>query len=147
MALISTTGADIFPQVIEDKAMVDRLQDLNDEVAMELLPVMLFIGLLMTIGVVGNSLVCYVFCFRLRMNTQNFLIVTLAVFDCLTSLLSMPMEIEALRYFYSYDSDSKCRLLRFFQVSINVASCFTVGLIGVDRYVRNFSVIHILTLS
>jgi hypothetical protein len=113
----------------------ELLQDLNDEVAMELLPVMVFIGLLVIMGVVGNGAVSYVFCFRLRMSTQNFLIVTLAVFDFLTSIFSMPLEIDVFRHFYTYDSDVQCRLLRFVQFYTSVASSLVLLVIGVDRLV------------
>lgn len=123
---------------LNDSSMEDILYELNDEVAMELLPVILFIGVLVILGVVGNSVAIYVFSFRLRKSTQNFLIATLAVFDVLTSLLSMPMEIVVLRYFYTFRFVFMCRLLRFLQVFTSLASCLTLGIIGIDRFVIRF---------
>jgi hypothetical protein len=111
-----------------------ELHDLNEAVAMELLPAMLFVGILMILGIVGNSVVCFVFCFRRRMTVQHFLIVTLAVFDFLTSLISMPMEIAVLRYFYTYNSVFMCRLLRFLESYTSTASSFLLAVIGLDRF-------------
>lgn len=89
------------------------LEAANDERARTLIPAMVVLGLLMVIGIVGNSLVCYVFCCRLKSGTQNFLIVGLAVLDLLSCLLAIPNEIADMRFYFVYQSAVACKIMRF----------------------------------
>ncbi|XP_076456392.1 uncharacterized protein LOC143290763 [Babylonia areolata] len=61
-----------------------------------LLPVFLWLGSLMLVGLVGNSLSIYIFGWRLESNVQNFLFVWLAVFDLATCLIGIPSEMADL---------------------------------------------------
>ena len=109
------------------------LTERNDAVAFDLIPAMVYIGLLMIIGIVGNLVVCFIFYFRLRMNTQHFLIISLAVFDLLSCFIAMPTEIFDMRYFFMFDSEFACRLLRFVNYFCAFASILTLIVIAADR--------------
>lgn len=61
-------------------------------------------------------------------------IVTLAVFDLLSCLISMPMEISDLIHFYTFDSSSTCRALRFINYFSCIGSGTTLIAIAVDRF-------------
>lgn len=89
------------------------LETVNDERAKTLIPAMTILGLLMLVGIVGNSLVCYVFCCRLKSGTQNFLIVCLAVLDLLSCVIGMPNEIADMRFYYIFESVGSCKIMRF----------------------------------
>ncbi|XP_005097345.1 uncharacterized protein LOC101851575 [Aplysia californica] len=110
------------------------LQAVNDDIARTLIPAMAFFGILMVIGIVGNSLVCYVFCRRLQPGTQNYLIVFLAVFDLLSCTIAMPNEIADMRYFYVFDSEPACKIMRFINSFCAMGSIMTLLAIAVDRY-------------
>lgn len=88
------------------------LEEINDEIALTLLPAMLVLAILMVVGICGNSLVVYVFCFKMKSGTQNVLIVCLAVFDLLSCTLSIPNEITDMRYFYTFPSEAACKIMR-----------------------------------
>ncbi|CAL1542912.1 unnamed protein product [Lymnaea stagnalis] len=89
------------------------LSDLNDEKAVTLIPAMAFFGLLMVVGMVGNSLVVYIFCAKLRSGTQNMLIVALAIFDLMTCAITIPSDIVDLRFFFTYQSQAACKTMRY----------------------------------
>ena len=74
----------------------EKLQELNNERKLTLIPVFIYFVLLIIIGIFGNSVVCYVFGFRLRMSTQHFLVVVLAAIDFATCLF-LPLDIYDLR--------------------------------------------------
>ncbi|KAK7091948.1 uncharacterized protein [Littorina saxatilis] len=111
-----------------------KLTHLNDDIAQDLIPAMVFVGLLMVLGLVGNILACFIFVFRLRMSTQHFLIVCLAVFDLLSCTIAMPTEIVDMRYFLMFENEFACRLLRFVNSYCAFASILTLIVIAVDRY-------------
>lgn len=109
------------------------LVELNDKTALELLPVMLYVGILMVVGVVGNILVCFVFFFRLRRTTQHFLIVCLAIFDLGNAAIAIPLEIINMRDFFLFDNEKLCRLLRFTTHYCTMASVEILLIIAIDR--------------
>ncbi|KAI8776534.1 octopamine receptor [Biomphalaria glabrata] len=113
-----------------------RLSAANDEIARTLLPVMLFLASLGLIGLIGNSLVCYIFARKFSRGSQNFLVICLAVFDLHTCLLTLPYEIIDLRFyaFYVFDSDYICKVFKFVNVFCNLGSILTLVIIAVDRY-------------
>lgn len=117
-------------QNVSNKTLIE----LNDAIATELIPAMIYVGILMVLGVIGNLLVCYIFSFRLRMGTQHFLIVCLAVFDLLSCFISMPTEIVDMRFFLMFNDEFACRLLRFVNSYCAFASILTLVVIAVDRF-------------
>lgn len=114
----------------------ERLKALNDDMATQLIPAMVFIAFLMVVGLAGNVVVCFVFFFRLRMSTQHVLIMSLAVFDLLSCSIAMPTEIVDMRYFLMFENEFACRLLRFINFFSAFASIMTLVVIAVDRYLK-----------
>uniref|UniRef100_A0A2C9L895 G-protein coupled receptors family 1 profile domain-containing protein n=1 Tax=Biomphalaria glabrata TaxID=6526 RepID=A0A2C9L895_BIOGL len=110
------------------------LEEINDEIALTLLPAMLVLAILMVVGICGNSLVVYVFCFKMKSGTQNVLIVCLAVFDLLSCTLSIPNEITDMRYFYTFPSEAACKIMRFVNTFCAIGSIMTLIVIAVDRF-------------
>ncbi|XP_046375916.1 orexin receptor type 2-like [Haliotis rufescens] len=112
------------------------LEDVNDAMAITLLPVMLYIGVLMIVGFIGNAMVVYVFIFKFRRGTQNFLITCLAIFDLISCMIAMPTEIVDVRYFYMFNSVFACKLLTFVTTFCAMCSVFTLLGIAIDRYIK-----------
>ncbi|KAH9523302.1 hypothetical protein Btru_066339 [Bulinus truncatus] len=110
------------------------LEQINNQTAITLLPAMLVLGVLMIVGITGNSLVVYVFCFKMKSGTQNILIVYLAVFDLLSCTLSIPNEITDMRYFYTFPSEAACKIMRFVNTFCAIGSIMTLIVIAVDRF-------------
>ena len=114
----------------------ERLHELNEEVARTLIPAMVYVGVTMLFGIFGNALVCFVFITKMKRGTQNFLITCLAVFDLLSSLLAMPVEITDMRFYYTFPSDIVCKFSRFVNSFLAVSSICTLMSIAVDRYLK-----------
>ncbi|CAL1542914.1 unnamed protein product [Lymnaea stagnalis] len=110
------------------------LTDMNDAKAETLISAMVLLGILMIVGIVGNSLVVYVFCFKMKTGTQNILIVLLAVFDLLSCCLSIPNEIADMRYFFMFGSEEACKIMRFINTFCAIGSILTLLVIAVDRF-------------
>ncbi|XP_059165268.1 D(2) dopamine receptor-like [Physella acuta] len=115
-------------------ASTPSLETINDERAQQLIPAMVVLGVLMVIGIPGNALVVYVFCFKMKTGTQNILIVCLAVFDLLSCCLSIPNEIADMRFFFMFDSVAACKIMRFINTFCAIGSIFTLLVIAVDRF-------------
>ncbi|GFO32458.1 muscarinic acetylcholine receptor m3 [Plakobranchus ocellatus] len=110
------------------------LYDVNLEKAHTLLPACIFLACLAVFGLVGNSLVCYVFGARLKPGTQNSLIVCLAVFDLLSCALGIPNEIADMQFYFTYSSEAACKIMRFINMFTSLGSIFTLLFIAIDRY-------------
>ncbi|XP_059171040.1 uncharacterized protein LOC131952423 [Physella acuta] len=113
-----------------------RLHAANDAVAMTLLPVMIVLGVLCVVGILGNSLVCFVYAKRFRRGGHNFLITCLAFVDLNSCVLAIPYEIVDIRFYvyYVFDTDWFCRCMKFITAFINIVSILILLLIAVDRY-------------
>ncbi|BFZ11056.1 hypothetical protein BsWGS_14095 [Bradybaena similaris] len=114
----------------------EDLWDENDMFARTLIPAMIFVGILMVAGCVGNALVVYIFGFKFKSATQHSLIVCLACFDLLMSSIAMPSEIADMRYHHTFSSAFACKLLRFITMFSAVASSLILVVIAVDRHKR-----------
>ncbi|XP_041361669.1 orexin receptor type 1-like [Gigantopelta aegis] len=112
------------------------LYEINEGIAQTLIPAMAYVGFMMLFGVLGNVLVCFVFIKKMKRGTQNFLITSLAVFDLLSSLLAMPVEIADMRYYYTFHSEVACKLLRFINALCCLSSIVTLLAIAIDRYLK-----------
>ncbi|XP_071111658.1 nematocin receptor 2-like [Haliotis cracherodii] len=110
------------------------LQEVNDAMAMLLLPAMVYVGVMMIVGFVGNVLVVYVFPMKLTISTQSVLITSLAVFDLLSCIISMPTEIADMRFFFMFESVFACKMLRCVNTFCAMCSILTLLGIAVDRY-------------
>ncbi|XP_059171046.1 muscarinic acetylcholine receptor M3-like [Physella acuta] len=108
----------------------------NDDVAWCLLPVMVILGVLSLTGVIGNSLVCFVFAKKFRQCSQNYLIIILAVFDLHSCIITIPYEIIDIRFYvyYVFDTDIICKVMKFINAFFNTGSILILLVIAVDRY-------------
>uniref|UniRef100_A0A0B7A4J0 G-protein coupled receptors family 1 profile domain-containing protein n=2 Tax=Arion vulgaris TaxID=1028688 RepID=A0A0B7A4J0_9EUPU len=112
----------------------DDLEALTNEKAITLIPAMVVLGLMMIAGVVGNTLVCYIFGCRLKSGTQNFLIICLAVLDLLSCVIAIPNEIADMRFYFDFGSAGACKIMRFINTFCSIGSIFTLVVIAIDRY-------------
>ncbi|XP_045180517.2 uncharacterized protein LOC123539804 [Mercenaria mercenaria] len=112
------------------------LQELNDEKARALIPAMVFCGLLMAFGTVGNILVVFFYGFKSKTTSATCFILALAIFDLVACLFGIPIEISDMRLFYLFKSIPACRLLVFVNHFAVIASAFTLCFIAIDRYKR-----------
>lgn len=111
----------------------------NDANALLLLPVIITVGVLMVLGFVGNTLVCYVYNsprIKKRRTTKRVFILTLAIFDIMNCVLVMPFEIYDMRNQYYFLSNETCKVFRFIETVLVLSSGFILISVSIDRYVN-----------
>jgi len=112
------------------------VQLLNDEMVTLMIPATVFITLLMIVGLVGNLLVCYYYTFQSKRSTNSFFIVMLAVYDLIACFISMPTEIADIEHYYTFENNVACKILKFVNYFVGIASGLTLVAIATDRFKR-----------
>lgn len=107
----------------------------NDENAKLLLPVMMFVGFLLIVGVIGNALVCYVYYYKARSTKRTFIIV-LAILDLVNCIFTMPFEIYDMRNQFQFWSMEICKVFRTLETVLVLAAGFTLLAVSIDRYIK-----------
>ena len=111
-----------------------KVKALNEDAIRTLLPAIVYIGILMLIGLTGNPLVIFFYGRKAKQAPSYMFIITLAVFDLMSCLLSMPLEIVDLVHFYTFHSRAACKVLRFFTFFAVIASGSILLAIAAERY-------------
>ncbi|VDI83164.1 Hypothetical predicted protein [Mytilus galloprovincialis] len=118
-----------------DKENINHLLKIENTFEAEALtPITVYLILLMITGVVGNTIVLYIYKFRFKRSTPRIFILSLAAFHLITSLLGMPYHILDMLYPYLFVWDTVCKVLSFSLTFTILASIFILDLIAIDRY-------------
>ena len=112
------------------------LRELNDDKAVLLIPAMLFVIVLLILGVIGNIMVWIFYGCKTKITPSTSFILTLSIFDLLSCAISMPMEIIDMRFFFNFESNAACKVLRCLNHFSSFASGLTLIAIATDRYRR-----------
>ena len=89
------------------------LTELNDQTVVLMIPVIVYVSVLMMLGSAGNIMVWVYFGCKSRPSTNSFFIVVLAAFDLMLCMVTMPIEIVDLRFFYMFTNVPACKISRF----------------------------------
>lgn len=120
-----------FPELLDYDVL---LKQENDILAKELVPITIYLVILMIIGVIGNSIVVYIYKFRFKRSTSRIFILSLASFDLVTCILGMPYHIIDMVYPYMFVWNGLCKVLSFALSFTILASIFILNLIAIDRH-------------
>ena len=107
---------------------------LNNRKAILYIPVSIYIGMTMIIGIIGNSLVCYIYGRMVKHTPTNCFILSLGIYDLICCGVTLPLEIVEMRYPYYYLKT--CKFQRLHITATAIASGFILLAIAVDRYRR-----------
>ncbi|XP_061178669.1 C-C chemokine receptor type 7-like [Saccostrea echinata] len=110
--------------------------ELDQNMALTLLPVVVYVTILMILGIMGNLVVCYIYFFRWKKKTVKYFIGFLAAFDLITSVTCMPIEIAMLLNPVTLDDPHLCRFLRFTRSMTSLGAGLMLVVIAVDRYLK-----------
>lgn len=88
----------------------------------------------MVVGVIGNSIVIYIFAANGKMSKTTIFILTLAGIDLISCLVNMPAESAMLWHPVDFDHDVICKLSRYTTYIASASSSFVLIAIAVDRY-------------
>ena len=114
----------------------DILTEWNNHKIRTHIPAIVYVSVLMIFGSFGNILVCIYFGCKTKRSTKSFFIVALAVFDLFVCLVTMPLDIVDLRFFFVYSNVPGCKIPRFLNHIATLGSASTLIAIAVDRYKR-----------
>ncbi|XP_063406309.1 cholecystokinin receptor type A-like [Mytilus trossulus] len=118
-----------------DEENIKRLLKIENAFEAEALtPITVYLILLMITGVIGNTIVLYIYKFRFKRSTPRIFILSLAAFDLITCILGMPYHILDMIYPYLFVWDTACKVLSFALTFTILASIFILDLIAIDRY-------------
>lgn len=111
-----------------------NIEELNDLLMMTKLGGIIFIGILMVIGVVGNSLVLYIYTTKFKRSNHRVNILCLAMLDSVTCWIGMPFVIIGLRFPLMFRMVNVCKSLRFLKYFMSCGSALVLVVIAIDRY-------------
>lgn len=111
-----------------------NLDELNNEIAQALFPVLVVIVFLMVIGIIGNVLMILFCRFQNKLSTTICFIMCLAAFDITTCAITMPLEIIDLNFYYTYPSKTLCIITRFVNYFGVTGSDLLLVAIAAERY-------------
>ncbi|XP_071098991.1 neuropeptide S receptor-like [Haliotis cracherodii] len=98
------------------------------------LPVIVFLAVLLAVGAVGNSLVCYVYYFKFKPSNNRCFIVVMGILDLLTCTVSIPLHILELKYTASFGTFGLCELIMMCVTFFTMSSAVVLLVVAVDRY-------------
>ncbi|XP_014772082.1 mesotocin receptor [Octopus bimaculoides] len=110
------------------------MEELNAKMVNVYLPVLLYLGTVMTLGVIENFIVIYVYYYKFDESATQVFIVTLSACDFLTCIICIPMEIVILHFSFTFHSDIACRVVHFTTAVAVTNSAMIIFLISVDRF-------------
>ena len=89
------------------------LQKVNDEKVIHLLPVIISVIVIMILGILGNSLVCYIYYFKMKKTPSHYFVLFLASLDLVSCCIGMPAELMDLFMPFTFTKPFACKFLRF----------------------------------
>ncbi|KAL8572881.1 hypothetical protein ACOMHN_011130 [Nucella lapillus] len=112
------------------------LAEAKEAELLKLWPAILYTSVMMVMGSLGNSVVCYVYGFRWQSTVTKTFIFCLALLDLTNSLICMPTEIGMLVHMTSFNAPLWCKLTRFLTYTLNGSSSLILVAIALDRWYK-----------
>ncbi|KAH9508260.1 hypothetical protein Btru_050650 [Bulinus truncatus] len=95
---------------------------------------MVFLASVAVIGLIGNSLVLFVYTRRFPQTPVRVFLIAVAVFDIIINTVVIPGEIYDLLNSWCFDKPVVCQVRLYFTVSTTMASAFLLLALAVTRY-------------
>lgn len=109
-------------------------EEQNHDAAHQRLPTVIFLGILIVVGVIGNIIVLVVYTKKYPSTTFKFYILSLAIIDLLTCCISMPFEIADNVLPFLFFNEIVCQVGRFLGNVFKMASAFVIVVMAIGRY-------------
>ncbi|KAL3857404.1 hypothetical protein ACJMK2_012079 [Sinanodonta woodiana] len=117
------------------------LYDLNGDKVKMNIGALVFIGILMILGLLGNINTIFIYLNRYKPSNYRTFILCLAIVDLATCCFSMPVSLIILRFPLMFPYDKACQGFYFFTLSMCIGSSLILVTIAADRY-RKICVPH-----
>lgn len=107
---------------------------LNDKKIKALLPIIIILFIVILMGTIGNTLVVYIFKYKLCRSPSDLFMVYLGYAQIMNCLLCMPMDIYNLFHVYNFTDDILCRSMQSFIFTSTTLSGLIIFAIAVDCF-------------
>ncbi|XP_060598340.1 D(2) dopamine receptor-like [Ruditapes philippinarum] len=110
------------------------LNELNNEEVKRQIPLMIYLIVISMIGIVGNSLVCYVFAKNVSRSTYRIFVTFVSSVDLFTCCICLSLHFVMQFYRYTYDNKWICKISISMNTWTTMTSCFVLLCIAFDRF-------------
>ncbi|GFO46207.1 cephalotocin receptor 1 [Plakobranchus ocellatus] len=121
------------PLFISERERREYLRRLQEQTTLAMLPAILFILLIALVGLIGNSLVLYVYSRKFRPNATRIFICVIAVFDLVSNVLLIPGEVYDMLNYWDFDQPWLCRIRLWLNAVVTMMSAITLNALAVVR--------------
>ncbi|XP_046548896.1 putative olfactory receptor 14L1 [Haliotis rubra] len=127
-------SGDVFPEYLTSR---------NYDYALKALPAILFLGIILLVGCVGNALVCYVYLVKIgRTNAFPNFILALGFLDLVNCITNIPFDMFHLSHRYTIGTYNVCYIKAVTNNLISLTSMIILFPMTVDRYRRVCRPLH-----
>ena len=133
-ALNSSKATTAWTTAADDLALHVDFDALNESMTLALLPTIIYIGVLMLVGLVGNTVVFLVYYRRFKPSATRNYVMAMSVCDLLANCLSLPSEVLDIRFSFTFDVPWLCKTVRFGNSFLALVSAFILVAVARDRF-------------
>ncbi|KAL3863062.1 hypothetical protein ACJMK2_004843 [Sinanodonta woodiana] len=109
-------------------------KDLDASLMSALMPLTIFIAVEASVGLVGNTLILYIYLCKYSKSNFRYFVLFLACIDLTSCLTTLPAEIYVQINWYTLEHEWICKLKSYFNVFTTWGSGEILFLIALDRY-------------
>lgn len=114
-----------------------KVKEWNHEIAQSLIPNDIILSLYIVAGFMGNSLVIFIYSFKIKGNKEErYFIPFLAMVDLWASLINASFAIAQNMMQATFDNDLLCKTWWFFSAFSTLTSALFLLIIAVHRYLK-----------
>ena len=117
-----------------NQSTVDDLNEWNSQWSQTLIPFQVYYAILMGLGIVGNTLVLYIYYQKSPKNTAIQFILCLGTIDLFVCLVVIPMSFAEIYFQVTFFSHSACLAYEYMRHVSIVTSYIVLDCVAVDRY-------------
>ncbi|XP_059175216.1 uncharacterized protein LOC131955212 [Physella acuta] len=99
-----------------------------------MIPAIIFLGVLCVVGIIGNSIVLFVYSQRFRSTASGTFIMAIAVFDLMANIMLIPGDIHSMFHHWDFDMVYPCKLRLYGHAVTHGASSLFLAALAVTRY-------------
>ncbi|GFO43874.1 alpha-2da adrenergic receptor [Plakobranchus ocellatus] len=122
------------PLFISERERREYLRRLQEQTTLAMLPAIVFILLLALVGLIGNSLVLYVYTQKLPLNASRYFICVIAAFDLVSNVFLIPGEVYDMLNLWDFDQPMLCRVRLGLNATVTIMSAAILNALAFVRY-------------
>ncbi|XP_053376813.1 C3a anaphylatoxin chemotactic receptor-like [Mercenaria mercenaria] len=134
IVFVENSSTNSSTDISRDASNDEILVMLNDKAAYNLISIFVTCGILMLVGIFGNSLVVQVYWCKMKSSAKRTFILALALLDLTVCIIVIPFELYDLRNQVMFYYDGLCKAMRFVEYATILSAGFVLVSISFERY-------------